>query len=75
MAPREYPTIRQQRFGSEPRRLREAAGMSAPVAAERLGVDRTMISNIESGRLGVSEERLRRPEESRGLIRGIISEL
>lgn len=34
--------------------------MSAPVAAERLGVDRTMISNIESGRFGISEERLRR---------------
>lgn len=34
--------------------------MSAPTAAELLGSDRTMISNIESGRFGISEERLRR---------------
>ncbi|MGW0701874.1 helix-turn-helix domain-containing protein [Streptomyces sp. NPDC002867] len=60
MAPRNRPTIRQRRFGTELRRLRDAAGMSAPAAAERLGADRTMISNIESGRFGISEERLRR---------------
>lgn len=60
MAPRQAPTIRQRRFGAELRRLREAAGMSAPTAAELLGSDRTMISNIESGRFGISEERLRR---------------
>lgn len=34
--------------------------MSAPQAAGLLGTDRTMISNIESGRFGISEERLRR---------------
>ncbi|MFJ2744995.1 helix-turn-helix domain-containing protein [Streptomyces sp. NPDC087440] len=60
MAPRQAPTIRQRRFGAELRRMREAIGMSAPVAGERLGADRTMISNIESGRFGISEERLRR---------------
>ncbi|MGA4851513.1 helix-turn-helix domain-containing protein [Streptomyces sp. G5(2025)] len=60
MAPRQTPTIRQRRFGAEIRRLREAAGLSAPVAAAQLGADRTMISNIESGRFGISEERLRR---------------
>jgi transcriptional regulator with XRE-family HTH domain len=60
MAPRHAPTIRQRRFGAEIRRLRDAAGLSAPVAAERLGADRTMISNIESGRFGISAERLRR---------------
>ncbi|MEU9452580.1 helix-turn-helix transcriptional regulator [Streptomyces sp. NPDC048277] len=60
MAPRQQPSIRQRRFGAELRRLRDAAGMAAPVAAARLGVDRTMISNIESGRFGISEERLRR---------------
>ncbi|WP_421107802.1 helix-turn-helix domain-containing protein [Streptomyces sp. NEAU-S77] len=60
MAPRYHPTVRQRRFGAELRRLREAAGLSAPVAAERLGADRTMISNIEAGRFGISEERLRR---------------
>lgn len=60
MAPRPAPTIRQRRFGAELRRLRDSVGMSAPVAAERLGADRTMISNIEAGRFGISEERLRR---------------
>lgn len=60
MAPRHTPTVRQRRFGAEIRRLRDAAGMSAPVAAQRLGTDRTMISNIEAGRFGISAERLRR---------------
>ncbi|MFF3272122.1 helix-turn-helix domain-containing protein [Streptomyces chrestomyceticus] len=60
MAPRQAPTVRQRRFGTELRRLREAVGMTAPVAGERLGADRTMISNIEAGRFGISEERLRR---------------
>lgn len=60
MAPRQTPTIRQRRFGAELRRMRDAIGMSAPVAAERLGADRTMISNIEAGRFGISNERLRR---------------
>ncbi|MEV0278655.1 helix-turn-helix transcriptional regulator [Streptomyces sp. NPDC050610] len=60
MAPRQAPTVRQRRFGTELRRLRDAVGMSAPVAAEKLGGDRTMISNIESGRFGISDERLRR---------------
>lgn len=59
MAP-STPTIRQRRFGLELRRLREAAGMSAPAAASALGTDRTNISNIEAGRYGISEERLRR---------------
>ncbi|WP_406174098.1 helix-turn-helix domain-containing protein [Streptomyces sp. NBC_00996] len=60
MAPRQTPTVRQRRFGAELRRLREAAGLSAPRAAELLGTDRTTISNTEAGRFGVSEQRLRR---------------
>jgi transcriptional regulator with XRE-family HTH domain len=60
MAPRQAPTIRQRRFGAELRRLREAAGLSAPRAAELLGTDRTTISNVEAGRFGISEQRLRR---------------
>ncbi|WP_405811750.1 helix-turn-helix domain-containing protein [Streptomyces sp. NBC_01520] len=60
MAPRQAPTVRQRRFGTELRRLREATGMSAPKAAELLGTDRTTISNVEAGRFGISEERLRR---------------
>lgn len=59
MAPN-TPSIRQRRFGLELRRLRVAAGMSAPAAASALGTDRTNISNIEAGRYGISEERLRR---------------
>ncbi|WP_329121625.1 helix-turn-helix domain-containing protein [Streptomyces sp. NBC_01465] len=60
MAPRQTPTILQRRFGTELRRLREAAGMTAPTAADLLGTDRTVISNVEAGRFGISEERLRR---------------
>lgn len=60
MAPRPTPTVRQRRFGTELRRLREAAGLSAPRAAELLGTDRTTISNVEAGRFGISEQRLRR---------------
>lgn len=60
MAPRHTPTIRQRRFGAELRRLREAAAMSVLEAAGQLGTDRTVISNIEAGRFGISEERLRR---------------
>ncbi|MET9297592.1 helix-turn-helix transcriptional regulator [Streptomyces sp. NPDC003077] len=60
MAPRQTPTVRQRRFGTELRRLREAAGMTAPKAAELLGTDRTTISNVEAGRFGISERRLRR---------------
>ncbi|MQS08736.1 helix-turn-helix domain-containing protein [Streptomyces alkaliphilus] len=60
MAVRQPPTIRKRRLGAELRRLREAAGMSAPRAADLLGTDRTTISNIESGRFGLREERLRR---------------
>jgi transcriptional regulator with XRE-family HTH domain len=60
MAPRQAPTVRQRRFGAELRRLREGAGLSAPRAAELLGTDRTTISNVEAGRFGISEQRLRR---------------
>jgi transcriptional regulator with XRE-family HTH domain len=34
--------------------------MTAPTAGSLLGADRTAISNIEAGRFGISEERLRR---------------
>lgn len=60
MATRQAPTVRQRRFGAELRRLREAAGLPAPRAAELLGTDRTTISNTEAGRFGMSEQRLRR---------------
>ncbi|MFF6773200.1 helix-turn-helix domain-containing protein [Streptomyces sp. NPDC012637] len=59
MPPRSTPTARQQRLGHELRRLREQSGMSAQQAAALLGVDRTRIPHIESGRFGISPERVR----------------
>ncbi|MEV1008012.1 helix-turn-helix transcriptional regulator [Streptomyces sp. NPDC049881] len=48
------------RLGTELRRLRERAGRTAREAAAMLGTDQGKISHIESGRIGVSEERIRR---------------
>lgn len=59
MPPRTILTERQKRLGSELRRMRTAAGMSAEYAAGLLGVDRSRISNMESGLRGISAERLR----------------
>ncbi|WAL98013.1 helix-turn-helix domain-containing protein [Streptomyces sp. Je 1-369] len=39
--------------------MRERAGISIQEAATLLGADRTMISNIEAGRTGLSDERVR----------------
>ncbi|MFF4749902.1 helix-turn-helix domain-containing protein [Streptomyces sp. NPDC002514] len=60
MVLRREPTARQLRLGVELRRLREAAGLTAVEAAALLGVNRVQISQIESGLVGVSEQRLRR---------------
>ncbi|WP_329456000.1 helix-turn-helix domain-containing protein [Streptomyces sp. NBC_01497] len=59
MPQRTTPTQRQRRLGSELRRIRTAAGMSAEIAAGLLGVDRGKISNMESGIRGISADRLR----------------
>ncbi|MEU8567600.1 helix-turn-helix transcriptional regulator [Streptomyces pathocidini] len=59
MPPRSSPTVRQQRLGAELRKLREQSGMTASQAGALLGADQARISNIESGRLGLSAERLR----------------
>ncbi|MFG3252615.1 helix-turn-helix domain-containing protein [Streptomyces sp. NPDC048172] len=59
MAPRTSPTERQRRLGSEVRKMRVSAGMSAETAAGLLGVDRAKISNIENGIRTISPERLR----------------
>lgn len=60
MPPRSYPTARQKRLGAELRKLREKAGMNGATAAAFLGGERAQISHIESGRYGVSGERVRR---------------
>ncbi|MEU1779631.1 MULTISPECIES: helix-turn-helix domain-containing protein [Streptomyces] len=58
--PRSNPTARQERLGIELRRMRERAGLTAREAGSLLGTGPIQISHIEAGRIGVSEERLRR---------------
>ncbi|MFE3940314.1 helix-turn-helix domain-containing protein [Streptomyces sp. NPDC059118] len=59
MPSRKAPTVRQRRLGAEMRKMRERTGLSLTEAAAMLGTDRTTVSNIESGRFGVSTERVR----------------
>lgn len=59
MPPRRIPTVRQRRLGNELRKMREAAGVTTQQAAALLGVDRTRIPNMESGRFGTSADRVR----------------
>ncbi|MFG2403668.1 helix-turn-helix domain-containing protein [Streptomyces brevispora] len=59
MSARTSPTERQKRLGSELRKMRTAAGVSAETAAKLLGVDRSRLSNIEQGIRAITEERLR----------------
>ncbi|WP_405388871.1 helix-turn-helix transcriptional regulator [Streptomyces sp. NBC_01102] len=59
MAERTSPTERQRRLGSEVRKMRTAAGVSAESAARLLGVDRSRLSNIEQGLRAISQERVR----------------
>lgn len=56
---RTNPTGRQLRLGSELRKLRERAGLTATQAGLLLGVKQNQISNMEAGRVGVSPERVR----------------
>ncbi|MFJ3336634.1 helix-turn-helix domain-containing protein [Streptomyces sp. NPDC086766] len=59
MPPSTTPTLRQQRLGTELRKLRERSGLSATAAAGLLGLKQAQISNIESGRYAVSADRVR----------------
>lgn len=59
MPPRTAPTQRQQRLGAELRKIRLAADVSTEYAAGLLGLDRTKISNIESGVRTITPDRLR----------------
>ncbi|WP_217196011.1 Scr1 family TA system antitoxin-like transcriptional regulator [Streptomyces buecherae] len=59
MPPRKAPTARQRRLATELRKMRERAGLSISDAAQLLSTDRTTVSNIESGRFGVSADRVR----------------
>ncbi|WP_267242727.1 helix-turn-helix domain-containing protein [Streptomyces sp. PR69] len=60
MPPRDNPTARQARLGAELRKLRERAGKTAREAAGMVSTDQAKISHIEAGRIGVSEERIRK---------------
>ncbi|MFI9580308.1 helix-turn-helix domain-containing protein [Streptomyces sp. NPDC052236] len=59
MPPRATPTQRQRRLGTEIRKMRTEAGLSAEYVAGLLGVDRGKVSNIESGIRNISADRLR----------------
>ncbi|MCC3778389.1 helix-turn-helix transcriptional regulator [Streptomyces sp. UNOB3_S3] len=59
MSVRKPPTERQRRLGTELSKMRERAGLSPTKAAALHGTDRTTISNVESGRFGVSADRVR----------------
>ncbi|MGN5379601.1 transcriptional regulator [Streptomyces sp. MUSC 14] len=60
MPPRDNPTARQARLGMELRKLRERAGRTAREAAMLISTDQAKVSHIEAGRVGISEERIRR---------------
>ncbi|MGW2325273.1 helix-turn-helix domain-containing protein [Streptomyces sp. NPDC001700] len=59
MPPRATPTARQLRLGAELRKLRERAGLNTREAAELIGAKQARVSNIETGRFGLSERSIR----------------
>jgi transcriptional regulator with XRE-family HTH domain len=59
MAARVTITARQERLGKELRKLRERAGLSLREAARATGINEGKFSNMESGRVAVSAERVR----------------
>lgn len=60
MPPRDNPTARQARLGAELRKLRDRAGKTAREAAGLISTDQAKISHMEAGRIGISEERIRK---------------
>ncbi|MFE9910863.1 helix-turn-helix domain-containing protein [Streptomyces clavifer] len=58
MTSRAAPNVRRRRLGTELRRLRERAGLSATESARLIGVSQAQLSNIEASRFGVSPARL-----------------
>lgn len=59
MATRSTPTERQKRLGAEMRKMRLAAERTTEYAAGLLGIDRTRLSNMESGIRPFSPDRIR----------------
>ncbi|MFE0641357.1 helix-turn-helix domain-containing protein [Streptomyces sp. NPDC058877] len=68
MPPRSTPTARQRRVGAELRKMRITAGMSTEHVAGLLGVPRTNIPNMESGRSGISAARVRALADQYGCV-------
>ncbi|GAA3823316.1 helix-turn-helix domain-containing protein [Streptomyces phyllanthi] len=66
MGLRANPTYRQRRFGAEVRGIRERAGFTAARAAEAMGMNASHISTVESGRTGLSADRLHRLASASG---------
>ncbi|MBT2415798.1 helix-turn-helix transcriptional regulator [Streptomyces sp. ISL-12] len=59
MPPTNSPTLRQRRLGTELRKLRDRAGLTATAAAGLLGVNQARVSMIETGRTPISADWLR----------------
>ncbi|MFJ2440596.1 MULTISPECIES: helix-turn-helix domain-containing protein [unclassified Streptomyces] len=59
MPTRDNPTARQVRLGAELKKLRLRSGRIAREAAGLFSTDQARISNIEAGKIGISEERVR----------------
>lgn len=59
MAARKPPSERQRRLGAELRKMREHVGLSLTDASVMHQTDKTTMSNTESGRFGVSPDRVR----------------
>ncbi|MGW2370941.1 MULTISPECIES: helix-turn-helix domain-containing protein [Kitasatospora] len=59
MALRSNPTLRQLRLGAELRRMREQAGLGGSQLARALGINPAHVTQMESGKTGISVERLR----------------
>ncbi|MFF2148560.1 helix-turn-helix domain-containing protein [Kitasatospora sp. NPDC058190] len=59
MALRSNPTLRQRRLGAELRRMREQAGLGGSQLARELGINPAHVTQMESGKTGISVERLR----------------
>ncbi|WP_155054075.1 helix-turn-helix domain-containing protein [Streptomyces blattellae] len=57
---RSNPTYRQERLGAELRKMREQAGITARAAAALLNSSPMRQSHVETGRGGISEDRIRR---------------
>ena len=59
MTVRRSPTVRRRRLGLELRRLRETAGLTIEMVAERLECSSSKISRIETGHTGVTHRDVR----------------